>query len=110
LWDSMSSLPGNVVRLHNPAYAPTRALSPDTGDLFPSLWQSDAGKALLLVTNMGDSPSNGEVELNLSELDVPAGAKLRPLTIDGVASCSADGNAIKVQGLEPQWFCAALVE
>lgn len=110
LWDSMNSLPGNVVRLHNPAYAPTRALSPDTGDLFPSLWQSDAGKALLLITNMGNSVADGSVEINLSELDVPAGAKLRPLTIDGVAACEANGNAIKVKGLEPQWFCAAVIE
>ena len=110
LWDSMNSLRGNVVRLHNPAYSPTRAVSCDAAQLFPSLWQSDAGKALLLVTNMGDSPASGVVELNLSELDVPKGAKLRPLTIDGIAPCAVDGATVHVQNMEPQWFCAALVE
>lgn len=110
LWDSMNSLPGNVVKLHNPAYAPTRAVSCDSDSLFPSLWQSDAGKALLLVTNMGKSPASGGVEVSLSELDVPNTAKLRPLTLDGVASCAADGTTLQVQNLQPQWFCAAVVE
>lgn len=110
LWDAMNSLPGDVVRLHNPAYAPTRAVSRGTEALFPSLWQSDAGKALLLVTNLGDTPASGDIEINLSELDVPKTANLKPLNIEGVASCSADGNAVRIQDLEPLWFCAALVE
>lgn len=109
LWDAMRALPGNVVRLHNPAYSPTRAVSMEAEGLFPSLWQSDAGKALLLVTNLGQDGANGTVELDLSELDVPASATVQPLSVEGTAACQADGATVRIEDIPSSRFCAALI-
>ena len=110
LWDAMNSLPGSVVRLHNPAYAPTRAVQTAHDHLFPSLWQSDAGKALLLVTNMSETDESGVIELDTGELDVTDRATIRPLTIEGAsAACTVDGRNIRVEGLPPERFAALLI-
>lgn len=108
LWDTMRSVEGTVNRLHNPAYSPTRAIT-NNSELFPSLFQTDAGQAVMLITNLDDKPANGVVELNLSELDVPQGAKIQPLTIDGVASCRVDGNSVIVENLPSQYFAAVKI-
>ncbi|MHB0935177.1 MAG: hypothetical protein ACYC6A_02200 [Armatimonadota bacterium] len=108
LWDTMRSVDGTVNRLHNPAYSPTRAIVNNT-ELFPSLFQTDAGQAVMLITNLGAEPGNGVVELNLNELDVPKGAKIQPLNIDGVAPCRVDGNSVVIENLPPLYFAAVKI-
>ena len=108
LWDTMRAVSGSVNRLHNPAYSPTKAIVNDS-ECFPSLFQTDAGQAVMLITNLAETAQNGAVELNLSELDVPAGAKIQPLTIDGVAPCKVDGNKVVVDNLSPLYFAAVKI-
>jgi len=108
LWDTMRSVSGTVNRLHNPAYSPTRAIV-NNSELFPSLFVTDAHQAVMLVTNLAAEAKNGVVELNLSELDVPRGAKIQPLTLDGVAPCRVDGNSVVVENLQPLYFSAVLI-
>jgi len=108
LWDTMRSVDGTVNRLHNPAYSPTRAIV-NNSELFPSLFVTDAGQAVMLITNLGAEPGNGVVELNLGELNVPKGAKIQPLTIDGVAPCRVNGNSVVVENLPPLYFAAVKI-
>jgi hypothetical protein len=110
LWDSMSRLPGRVVRLHNPAYAPTRAVSTQAEHLFPSLWQADSGKALLLVTNMATAPQTGAVEVTPKELGLPARAAMRVLPVDGTFSAATvDGTTVRLDNIPPLQFAAVLI-
>lgn len=111
LWDAMNALPGNVIRLHNPAYIPTRAVATGAADLYPSLWQSDAHKALLLATNMGDGPAEGTIEMTLSELDLPDKARIRPLAIDGTyPDVDVADDTVRISGIPPLSFTACLIE
>jgi len=109
LWDAMRELPGAVVRLHNPAFSPTRAVRTEAPDLFPSVFQSDQDKALVLVTNLSDRDVTGAVELDLRELDVPAGAGIRALNVDGAVRCRIDGAALRLESVPALGFCAALI-
>jgi len=109
LWRTMQALPGNVVQLHNPTYSPTRAIRTDAPDLYPSCFQSDRHKAVLLVTNLSPSAARGTVHVDLRELDVPANAKLQPLSIDGVQSCTVDGTTVTLDGVASMRFCAVLI-
>lgn len=110
LWDAMGRLPGKVVRLHNPAYIPTRAVTTGAETLYPSLWQSDAGKALLLVTNMGERAAAGAVELDLRELDVPARAKVVPVAVPGTfGGARVDGTTVTVKGMPSLAYTALLI-
>jgi len=111
LWDAQRSLPGCVTRLHNPAYIPTRAVRTESPDLYPSLWQSDAGKALLLVTNLTDKPQTGTVEVDLGELEMTGKSAARVLPISGAfAGAKADGGAIRITNLPSLQFTAVLIE
>lgn len=92
LWDALRSLPGQITRLHNPAYIATRAVHTEAAHLYPSLWQSDTGQALLLITNMADQPESGTVELNLGELD------LRRRKIGGVLPIAGAFTGVEVAG------------
>jgi len=110
LWDCMGQLSGNVVRLHNPVYSPTRAIRSDSEQLYPSLFQSDNGKALLLVTNLDSQAASGTVEVDLRELDVPASATVTPLNVEGVASCEVSGSSVIAKDMDSMYFSAALIE
>lgn len=106
LWTAMASLPGAVTQLHNPAYIPTRAIATDS-ELYPSLWVSDRGKALLLITNLSDRTDSGTVELKLGELDVREKAVGDPLRIAGTWSgVLVDDNAIRVRDIPALQFAA----
>lgn len=109
LWDSLAALPGRPARLHNPAYIPTRAVSMGTEQLYPSLWQSDTGKALLLVTNLGAEAASGSVEVNFKELGLKKNAVIKPLAIEGTAPGTAAGNAATVSGLAANTFATFLI-
>ena len=110
LWDSMNKLPGRVTQLHNPAYIPTRAVSMGTGNLYPSVFQSNRSKALVLVTNLGDKPESGDIELKLGELDVARKAKITPLKINGThADVKVSGSAIRLSKVPGLQFSALLV-
>lgn len=108
LWDTMRAVDGTVNRLHNPAYSPTNVIN-NQSELFPSLFQTDAHQGVMLITNLAGEARNGAVELNLSELDVPKNAKIEPLTLDGVAPCTVDGNTVKVNDLQPLYFAAVKI-
>jgi hypothetical protein len=110
LWNAMNSLPGRVVRLHNPAYSPTRAVRTGAAHLFPSLWQSDKNKALLLVTNMAPDAQSGDVELELKELKVPAKAAIRPLPIAGTfQAAQVDGRTVRLKNIPALQYAALLI-
>lgn len=110
LWDAQNSLAGNIVRLHNPAYSPTRAVSTENEHLFPSLWQADRGQALLLVTNMAETAQSGSVTLNLGELDVPKNASVRALAIDGIFPAARPaGNAVQLEKMPALGIAALLI-
>lgn len=110
LWDAMNSLPGNVTQLHNPAYIPTQAVSTESADLYPSLWQSDRKQSLLLVTNMGEQAANGAVTVNLKELKLGKNAPVRVLPVAGShVEARFDGGAVRVDGLPPLKFTALLL-
>ena len=110
LWDAMNLLPGKVVRLHNPAYIPTAAVATQAEHLYPSLWQSDAGKALLLVTNVSSEAQSGTVELKLNELDVGSGASVEPCPIPGAfTAAKPDGDKVQIDGVPPDQFAAFLI-
>lgn len=110
LWDAMNSLPGKVVRLHNPAYIPTQAVSTEADHLFPSLWQADSGKALLLVTNIAETSQSGVVELKLSELDMPKNATAQPLSISGTfTKAKVAGNTVRLENIPSLKFAALLI-
>ena len=109
LWDALRALPGPVRRLHNPAYAPTRAVRNEQGDLFPSLWQAEGGRALLLVTNLAEQTASGVVELSLGELDAK-GRKLQPLKIAGAfAGAKIDGSIVRLENIPSLQFAAVLI-
>lgn len=113
LWNTMISLPGKPVKLHNPAYCPTDAVHCEDFWLFPSLWQSDQGKALLLITNLEDTKKiSGEVFINTEKLDVPKNTKLRILKINGTIpeSLEIKGKSIRIKNLPSHTFCAVLIE
>ena len=98
------------MRLHNPAYAPTRAVATQEPDLYPHIWESDRGQALLLVTNMADEAGSGTVELDLGELDLSTGASVTPLPIEGTfREVSVDGTTIRLTGIPPLAFSAFLL-
>lgn len=109
LWDSLTSMPGTIARIHNPAYSPTLAVSCGEFWLFPSLWQSSEHKGLLLVTNLHDTDEqSGTVQLDLRELDVPAGAAVKALDIAGTqpGCAKVDGTRARIKGLPALSFCA----
>jgi hypothetical protein len=107
LWNAMAGLPGRVTRLHNPAYIPTRAVATASDSLYPSLWENDAGEALLLVTNMAATPQSGSVELDLRRLDVPRDAVVHPLAIPGTSlQTGADRAGVRLADLPPETFAA----
>lgn len=109
LWDALKRLPGKIVRLDNPCYVPTRAVSSATTSLYPSLWQDDSGHALLLATNMGAAVT-GSVELKLSELDLPTGAKIRPLDIAGTfTGGTVNGSSVQLKDMPAESFAAFLI-
>jgi hypothetical protein len=106
----MNSLPGNITQLHNPAYIPTKAVSTESADLYPSLWQSDRKQSLLLVTNMGEQAVNGAVTVNLKELKLGKNAPVRVLPVAGShVEARFDGGAVRVDGLPPLKFTALLL-
>ncbi len=108
LWDAMRSVSGSITRIHNPAYSPTNAVACESNNLFPSLWQTSEGEALLLVSNLSKSAINGSVSLSLKELDLAANAKAELLQINGTNSdaLSIDGDNVIVQGLPSDSFAA----
>lgn len=108
LWDAQNSLPGKITQLHNPAYAPTRAVATEAEHLYPSLWQADSGKALLLVTNLAETSQSGTVQINLRELEVPKKAAVRALAIDGTyRDARVDGHNVRLENI-PALGIAAL--
>lgn len=112
LWNAMRSLRGHMVRMHNPAYSPTRAVCLEKGALFPCLWQGSDNQALLLVTNLDEeNAGSGTVALNLKELDVPRQAKLEVLKIAGTGAkaVTLSGSTITVRGLAPNAFAAVRI-
>ncbi|MCM8788493.1 MAG: hypothetical protein NC907_01755, partial [Candidatus Omnitrophica bacterium] len=112
LWDSMTSLPGKIVKLHNPAYCPTDAVYCKEFWLFPSLWQSDHGKCLLLVTNLSDNEKkSGDVFIDTGKLDVSRNARMQVLKIKGTCFHLAvvKGNILKIKDLPPHSFYAVLI-
>jgi len=110
LWDALASLPGRIVRLHNPAFSPTRAVSMGTESLYPSLWENNRGQALLLVTNLGDQPASGTIEVQRRELGIRRNARVRPLTIKGTESGTGSGLSARVENLPSCRFSAFLIE
>ncbi|HOL49197.1 MAG TPA: hypothetical protein PLW07_01325 [bacterium] len=113
LWDAMTSINGNYVKLHNPAYCPTHAVHCDQYWLFPSLWQSDQGKCLLLVTNLADNEkASGKIIVETEELDVSRKPKMRVLNIAGTVPQSIEikGKMLKINNLPPLSFCAVIIE
>ncbi|MCX7705183.1 MAG: hypothetical protein N2115_02855 [bacterium] len=113
LWDAMLSLPGNIVKLHNPAYTPTDAVLCKEFWLFPSLWQSDQGKCLLLITNLADrEKKSGDVLVNIKNLDVPKNSKMKVLNIKGTVSEAVEikGNKVKIKDLPQLSFVAIAIE
>ncbi|MCM8822357.1 MAG: hypothetical protein NC831_06040 [Candidatus Omnitrophica bacterium] len=112
LWDAMTSLPGRVVKLHNPAYCPTDAVYCKEFWLFPSLWQSDQGKCLLLVTNLSDNEKkSGDVLIDTGKLDLSKNAGMRILKIKGTCfhSATIKDNIVKIKDLPPHSFCAIII-
>lgn len=112
LWDAMLSVPGNYIKLHNPAYCPTEAVHCEEYWLFPSLWQSDQGKCLLLVTNLSDNENiSGNVIIETKELDVPKNATMKVLKISGTVPESAEikGKILKIKNLPQHSFCAVVI-
>jgi hypothetical protein len=100
LWDSLRALPGRIRRLHNPCYAPTRAVSAANPSLFPCLWESDSKGALLVVTRIGANESDMSVTVKLNELDLPAGARLQPLPIAGTfQGGKVSGGTVSLAGM-----------
>lgn len=110
LWDAMASLPGRIVRLHNPAYIPTRAVRTGAPWLYPSLWQNDRGQALLLITNMGAESQSGAVEICPGELDVAKNSVIRPLAVKGTFGAAVvDGQTVRVDNMPPLKYAALLI-
>ncbi len=110
LWEALNSLPGKITRLHNPAFSPTRAVSTEAERLFPSLWQADRGQALLLVTNLAETPQSGTVQVKLGELEVPKQASLRTLAVDGTfRAARIDGSAVRLDNLPALGLSAVLI-
>lgn len=110
LWDSLAALKGQVTRLHNPAYIPTRAVSMGMESLYPSLWENDQKQALLLVTNLGDQPASGTIEVERRALEVKRNARLRPLPIEGTVPGEALGLSARVSALPSCRFAAFKLE
>jgi hypothetical protein len=109
LWDSMKAMPGQINRMHNPVYAPTRAVSCEAQNLYPCLWQSDKHKALLVVTNMGAGAESGAVELNLREMDVPRKAVLKGTSVAGTHPVEIDGSTVKISNIPPETIATVLI-
>ncbi len=110
LWDAMSQLTGRINRYHNPAYIPTRALICESPELYPSLWQTDNGQALLLVTNMGAKDVSGSIKLNLNQLDVPAGAPVKVLPLDGIhQGARVSGDTLSIDRLPNCKYTAIMI-
>ena len=100
LWDSLRSLPGAVRRLHNPCYAPTRAVAAENASLFPCLWESENRGALLVVTRIGNTEGELSATVRLKELDLPVGARLTPLPIAGTFQGGAvSGETVNLPGM-----------
>lgn len=113
LWDAMLALPGNPIKLHNPAYCPTDAVDCKEFWLFPSLWQSDQSKCLVLVTNLSDNEKkSGDVFINTGSLDVSRNPKMNVLKIKGTVfeAVEIKGKTLKIKNLPPHSFCAVLIE
>jgi hypothetical protein len=108
LWGAMRSLSGPPVRVFNPSVSPTRAIQCAEAGFFPVAFQAADGQVLVIVTNLGEAAS-GTVEVNAAEMGLPASATLKPLSGVGLASCRADGHNLRVEGLPPESFCAALL-
>jgi hypothetical protein len=100
LWDALRTLSGRVSRLHNPCYAPTRAVAAENPSLFPCLWESDKTGALLVVTRIGNAAGDLTATVNLKELDLPAGARLQPLPIAGTfQGGKVSGETVSLPGM-----------
>ncbi len=110
LWDSLASLRGRIVRLHNPAYSPTRAVSMGTEVLYPCLWENDQGQSLLLVTNLGGEAASGTIEVQGRALAVKRNARMRPLLIPGTTPGTASGFSATVTNLPSCCFAVFLIE
>ncbi len=113
LWDAMLSLPGKIIKLHNPAYTPSQAINCNEFWLFPSLWQSDQGKCLLLITNLSDNErKSGKLEVDTKKLDLPKNSKMRVLKITGSFPEHVEfkGKMLKIKNLPPLSFSAVMLE
>lgn len=110
LWDALGRLPGTVTQLHNPAYAPTRAVRAEEGTLFTCLWQADSGKALLLITNLGPEPGSGVVRVAAADLGLESQTQLQPLRIPGTfGQARVDGDCVRLENMPALAYTALLL-
>ncbi|HPP66306.1 MAG TPA: hypothetical protein PKX05_00140 [bacterium] len=112
LWNTMLELPGNIIKLHNPAYCPTDAVYCKEYWMFPALWQSDKGKALLIVTNLNDTKKiSGEIVIDTKKLDLPKNAEMHILKIPETSWKSAEikNKTIRIRDLPSHSFCGILI-
>jgi hypothetical protein len=108
LWTALRRLPGTITRLHNPAYAPTSAIHSNDPALFPSLWESDAPAALLLVTGLGQPAGpRATVVLEPSALEHAQAVAIEPLPLPGLyAGARVRGFEVALDGMPPDSLAA----
>ena len=80
--------------------------------MFPALWQSDKGKALLIVTNLNDAKKiSGEIVIDTKKLDLPKNAEMHILKIAETSWKSAEikNKTIRIRDLPSHSFCGILI-
>jgi hypothetical protein len=108
LWKALRRLSGPPVRVYNPSIMHTQAVQCEQADVYPVAFQAADGQVLVTVTNLGEA-AGVAVRVDPREVGLPASARLRPLRIDGAASCRADGRWLRTRRLASERFCAALL-
>jgi len=110
LWDMINSLGSDPARVFNPTVQQTAFAKATHANLHPLAYQARDGATVIIVANISDNPVSGKVEIDLAELGVKPGAKLKALKVRNAHTAKATGNAIVIENMIPYGFCGVKVE
>jgi len=104
LWRLWSALGSDPIRVRNPAVGERHAAKWSDDRLHPIVYQAADGTTLALVTNLGEDPVSGCVELDFEALGAPRAAVLTPVEAPGTHALVAEGGRIVVEAMPPYHF------
>ena len=104
VWDLWRSLPSEPVRVFNPAVGTGDPLSWTDDNLHPMAYQTADRTTLVLVTNLGQKPVSGTVEIDFEALGLSSRTKMQPLNVSRTHPLKVDQNKVIVENMPSYSF------